>query len=70
MYKDDRYKMSVTDYLTPEELQPITTKVSSIDVNRFREQLANALTHISSTYSEKVAGKLGYSFLVEKETNY
>ena len=62
MYKDDRYKKSVAGYLTPEELEPITTIVPSVDVNHFREQVANALTHISSTYSEKVAGKLWYKF--------
>ena len=69
MYADDRYKNLVVDYLTPEELQPITTNVSSVDVNRFREQVANALTHSSSTYSKKVAGELGYSFLIKKERN-
>ena len=70
MYEDDRYKNLVVDYLTPDELQSITTKVSSVDVNQFREQVANVLTHISSIYSKIVAGKLGYSFLVKKETNY
>ena len=46
MYKDDRYKKSVADYLTPEELQPVTTNASSVNVNWFREQVANALTDI------------------------
>ena len=37
MYEDDRYKKSVVNYLTPEELLPITNKVSGVDVNRFRK---------------------------------
>ena len=71
MYKDeDRYKKSVVGYLTSEELQLIPNNISGVDINRFREQVANALTHISSTYSEKVAGVLYYLFLVKEETNY
>ena len=35
MYEDDRYKKSVVDYLTPEELQLIPNNVCSVDVNRF-----------------------------------
>ena len=33
MYDNDKYKKSVTYYLTPKELQLITTNVSSVNVN-------------------------------------
>jgi len=73
-FSADRYKQyhskSVKDFLTKADLKPIIGNVTSIDVDDFRETIAQALSRITSRYTVTVAMYAGYSFLVESELGF
>ena len=46
---------TLTDYLTAKDVKPITNKWTIIDISDFRTTIANALTNITSIYTDKVA---------------
>lgn len=58
---------TIKEFLTKDELKPITKNRTSIDISEFREAVGNALTNITSIYSEEVAKDLlGHPYLVDK----
>ena len=71
---DARYRAyhskSVKDFITKADLKPIVGNVTSIDVDDFREVIAQALSRITSRYTVTVAMYAGYSFLVESEIGF
>ena len=71
---DARYRAyhskSVNDYIAKADLKPIVGNVTSIDVDDFRETIAQALSKITSRYTKTVAMYGGYSFLVESELGF
>ena len=71
---DARYRAyhskSVKDFIAKADLKPIVGNVTSIDVDDFRETIAQALSKITSRYTVTVAMYAGYSFLVEFELGF
>ena len=61
---------SVKDHIAKADLKPITGNVTSINVDNFREVVAQALSKIKSRYTSEVAMYAGYSFLVESELGF
>ena len=61
---------TIEEYLTPAQMKPITKDRTSIDISIFREAVGNALTNITSIYSEEVAEDLGHAYLVDKLHHY
>uniref|UniRef100_A0A7S4AMJ4 Uncharacterized protein n=1 Tax=Pseudo-nitzschia australis TaxID=44445 RepID=A0A7S4AMJ4_9STRA len=64
------HSKSVKDYIAKADLKPIIGNVTSIDVDDFRETVAQALSKITSRYTKNVAMYAGYSFLVESELGF
>jgi len=64
------YSMSVKDYIAKADLKPMVGNVTSLDVDNFREIVAQALFKIKSRYTSEVAMYGGYSFLVESELGF
>ena len=61
---------SVKDHIAKADLKPMTGNVTSIDVDNFREVVAQAVSKIKSRYTSEVALFAGYSFLVESELGF
>ena len=61
---------TIKEYLTTAQMKPITKDRTSIDISIFREAVGNALTNITSIYSEEVAENLGHAYLVDKLHHY
>mmetsp|Transcript_26263 Transcript_26263/g.55212 ORF Transcript_26263/g.55212 Transcript_26263/m.55212 type:complete len:207 (+) Transcript_26263:853-1473(+) len=61
---------SVKDYIAKSDLKPMSGNVTSLDVDNFREIVAQALSKIKSRYTSEVAMYPGYSFLVEPELGF
>mmetsp|Transcript_12780 Transcript_12780/g.26913 ORF Transcript_12780/g.26913 Transcript_12780/m.26913 type:complete len:164 (+) Transcript_12780:105-596(+) len=72
MSSDTRYKppVKVEDFVAKADLKPITDNVTSIDVDSFRETIAQAPGQIKSRYTNAIAVYGGYSFRVELELGY
>jgi len=67
---ENRYSKSVKDYIAKADLKPMVGNVTSLDVDNFREIVAQALSKIKSRYTHEVAMYAGYSFLVESELDF
>mmetsp|Transcript_14479 Transcript_14479/g.30797 ORF Transcript_14479/g.30797 Transcript_14479/m.30797 type:complete len:193 (-) Transcript_14479:923-1501(-) len=61
---------TIVDYLSKDEMKPITKNRTSINISEFRESVGNALTNITSVYTEKVTEDLGHAYLIDKEHHY
>jgi len=61
---------TIADYLTAEDVKPITNKWTIIDISDFCTTIANALTNITSIYTDKVAKDIGHAYLVDKTLQY
>jgi len=61
---------TIEEYLTNAQMKPITKDRTSIDISIFCKAVGNALTNITSIYSEEVAEDLGYAYLVDKLYHY
>mmetsp|Transcript_8908 Transcript_8908/g.19207 ORF Transcript_8908/g.19207 Transcript_8908/m.19207 type:complete len:191 (-) Transcript_8908:1473-2045(-) len=65
-----QYSKFVKDYIAKADLKPMVGNVTSLDVDNFREIVAQALFKIKSRYTSEVAMYGGYSFLVESELDF
>ena len=61
---------TIMDYLTTKDIRPTQTEWTIVDVDAFRTLIANALTNITSVYTDKVAEDLGHAYLVDKALQY
>mmetsp|Transcript_9750 Transcript_9750/g.21042 ORF Transcript_9750/g.21042 Transcript_9750/m.21042 type:complete len:318 (-) Transcript_9750:1173-2126(-) len=61
---------TIADYLTAKDVKPITNKWIIIDIRDFCTAIANALTNITSIYTDKVAKDIGHAYLVDKTLQY
>mmetsp|Transcript_9751 Transcript_9751/g.21048 ORF Transcript_9751/g.21048 Transcript_9751/m.21048 type:complete len:109 (-) Transcript_9751:15-341(-) len=61
---------TIADYLTAKDVKPITNKWIIIDIRDFCTAIANALTNITSIYTDKVVEDLGHAYLVDKNLQY
>lgn len=62
--------VKVKDLIAKVALKPIIDNVTSIDVDKFCEVVAQVLAKIKSRYTSEVSMYGGYSFLVESELGY
>ena len=60
----------VKDYIAKADLKPMVENITSLDVDNFREIVAQPLSKIKSRYTSEVAMYAGYSFLVESELGF
>mmetsp|Transcript_13194 Transcript_13194/g.27032 ORF Transcript_13194/g.27032 Transcript_13194/m.27032 type:complete len:133 (+) Transcript_13194:187-585(+) len=67
---ENRYSKSVKDYIAKADLKPMVGNVTSLNVDNFREIVAQALSKIKSRYTSEVAMYAGYSFFVESELGF
>ena len=61
---------TIADYLSAKDVKPIHSNWTIIDVDEFHTAIANALTNITSVYTDKVAEDLGHAYLVDKALQY
>jgi len=64
------HSKSVKDYIAKADLKPMVGNVTSLDVDNFREIVAQALSKIKSRYTSEVVMYVAYSFLVESELGF
>jgi len=65
MTDDDQHTKTVKDFVPVGKLVPITNQVTNNDVITFQQVISDSLARMSSRYTNDVALKGGYAFLVE-----